>query len=134
MSNLGQKLANTIDIMKASNIHDINEQAAANLSQIKKERSVNVNWLHELKIQIFDIINDDRVPVVPIDQPDFAKWLESAMINKAANQDVFDTFVKDLKSEGLRFEIISNELLENQSNELEVTVMPIRDGHRSVHS
>lgn len=104
---LGEKLKQTLDRLDQAKITKLEEQAAADLAKIERERKDIADWLESVKKRFVEQINDDRVPMKKVENYERREWIKSATKGDAAHQDLWNGFQQFWKSEGL--EIVSNE-------------------------
>lgn len=98
---LGEKLKQTITELEQAKIAGLEEQAAADMEKIRRERADTKNWLEETKEKIVSQIESGKVPLVKVENYDRKQWFRDAMNGKAANQDLWNDFIQYFKSEGL---------------------------------
>ena len=118
MTKLGEKLKNTISLLEKNNITTLEDQAGAKSADILAYRNNIFDRLHELKKEIFSIIDNHNVPLIKVQDEEFEKWLRFVYSGSATNIDLWDQFKKILLDELLEVVLL------NDVNGMRVTVKP----------
>jgi hypothetical protein len=129
---LGDILKNTLKELAIAQLKTATAQCRADLENIRKERKETERWIQEIRISLILQIESSKVPAKKINHYDKQKWLELVEKGNAANQDIWEGFVRFWNAEGL--EVIINECHDGVGMESwkSITVKPLPNLSRTV--
>jgi hypothetical protein len=129
---LGEKLKNTLEELEHAQIKTATAQYKADLEKIRNERKQTEKWFQEIRSSLIFQIEANKVPAEKINDYDKQKWLKLAEKGNAANQDIWEVFVRFWKDEDL--EVIINECHDGMGMESwkTITVKPLLDSFHTV--
>lgn len=87
---LGEKLAKTVDELEAAKIKKLEEQAAADLAKVRKERQELHNFVEDFRQYLIDTITADRVPAQKVKNYERQQWIRDAVKGTAKHQDIWN--------------------------------------------
>jgi len=129
---LGSKLQETLAILEDAKITSAALQHAADMEKIAKDRAAAEALIAELRHVIVTDISSGKVPYVKIDKHWNQSWIEKAADGTAPFQSLWDDFRQEMKKEALTIHIKDASDGGGQRNWLNLTVTPVKPGHRSV--
>lgn len=87
---LGEKLAKTVDELEAAKIKKLEEQAAADLAKVRKERQELHNFVEDFRQYLIDTITADKVPAQKVKNYERQQWIRDAVKGTAKHQDIWN--------------------------------------------
>jgi len=87
---LGEKLAKTVDELEAAKIKKLEEQAAADLAKVRKERQELHNFVDDFRQYLIDTITADKVPAQKVKNYERQQWIRDAVKGTAKHQDIWN--------------------------------------------
>ena len=87
---LGEKLAKTVDELEAAKIKKLDEQAAADLAKVRKERQELHNFVDDFRQYLIDTITADKVPAQKVKNYERQQWIRDAVKGTAKHQDIWN--------------------------------------------
>lgn len=130
---LGSKLAAVLDELEAANIKKIEDQAAADMAKIRKERADLVEFMDLVKQEIVFSIEGGRVPLVKVSNYDQKEWVMAAhRKNDAAHIDVWKDFINWARSNALTTHVEDAHDGVGERSWINIMVKPVRPGTRDM--
>jgi hypothetical protein len=98
---LGKQLQATITELEQAKINKRAAQEKAVLSEVRIARDADSRWLTDKREAIVRGITGEKVPSCHVGDYDRQRWLETAKMSNARNQDLWDEFVQYFRAEEL---------------------------------
>lgn len=130
---LGEKLAKTVDELEAAKIKKLDEQAAADLAKVRKERQELHNFVDDFRQYLIDTITADRVPAQKVKNYERQQWIRDAVKGTAKHQDIWNGLRNWAREQALT--IIAREEHDGMGMEswITLTVNAVRPGTRGLY-
>lgn len=90
---LGEKLQTTLKELEAANLIKLEDQAAADIKKIRKEREALQTFVNSVMLEITEAIEEGRIPHVKVKDYDRQNWIRECFKNTAPHQDIWQGLV-----------------------------------------
>lgn len=121
---LGDKLAETLAALEAAKIKSLEEQAAADLAKVERDRARRKSLVDVIKDEMVKQIEKGKVPLVKVSNHDQMEWVRAAEQGKAAFQELWRSLVAELGQEKLDLQVIEAHDGMGMESWLNITVVP----------